>query len=247
MEKFMKIFCYIYIICLLIIYTNAIADTSVVSVKGKVQYKAGKQWAAVTTGLKLIDGTKISTGANSEVVLNVNNDNTVTVRQLTMIKIDESTLGKDDSTIRVSLKRGSLNARVARLKTLRTSFKITTPVATSSVRGTQEEVSYGPGRGMIIKVIEGIILAENRLGSSNFIRGKLEFQQEKGKSEPGNIDSNLKNNSFGSLFVYLTDEEKKYLQLLLTEAPTIPGQNDTLTGLFNQNGTGNVRINIIKP
>ena len=97
--------------------------------------------------MKLAQGTKISTGVNSNVVLNINGDE-ITIRQMTMIKIEENSLSTTESNTKIGLKRGGLNARVAKLKTLKTSFKISTPVATSSVRGTWEEVFYGPGMGM---------------------------------------------------------------------------------------------------
>lgn len=190
--------------------TAALADVTVVNIKGKAQFKAGNQWAFLAPGMRLAKGAKISTGANSDVVLNVNGD-TIVIRQLSLIKIDENILNAKESNTTIGLKRGGINAKIARDRKVKTSFKVSTPVATSSVRGTQEEISFGPGFGMKILVIEGEIGAEGKNGSSNVVKGKLVYKHGSHKGGPDFIASNLKDGSTGKSPSYLTDDEKKHM------------------------------------
>jgi hypothetical protein len=218
--------------------TPSFAETTVTSVKGQAKYKTGNQWANLTAGMKLAQGTKISTGVNSTVLLNINGDE-VTIKQMTMIKIEEATANATETNTTIGLKRGSINTRVSKLKTLKTSFKISTPVATSSVRGTWQDVTYGPGRGMIIKVLEGIILAENKLGTSNLIRGNLQFNQGSHSSTPGNIAANLIEAIKGGIIGNLTPEELAYIQ---SSSDLINTPQTEIPQIFGGGGTGNVTV-----
>jgi hypothetical protein len=233
---YIKLFLSFFII--LIFAGQSLAETTVTSVKGQAKYKTGNQWANLTAGMKLAQGAKISTGVNSTVLLNINGDE-LTIKQMTMIKIEESSVSKTETNTTIGLKRGSLNTRVSKLKTLKTSFKISTPVATSSVRGTWQDVTYGPGKGMIIKVLEGIILAENKLGASNIIRGNLEFNQGSHSSSPENIAANLIEAIKGGVIGNLTPEELDYIQSAsdLINAPT-PG----IPAVFGGSGSGNITV-----
>jgi hypothetical protein len=231
------------ILFLLLTISSSFAETTVTSVKGQAKYKTGNQWIDLKTGMKLAQGTKISTGVNSTVVLNINGSE-VTVKQMTMIKIEESMQNSSESNTTIGLKRGSLNARVAKLKTLKTSFKISTPVTTSSVRGTWEDFSFGPGMGAKIIVLEGVILAENNHGAGNLVRGKLEFTQGNHSSMPGNIAGNLIDGTKGGLVGNLTDAEKQYIQL---SSDLINTPNIIIPPVFNGSGKGNVTITPVFP
>ncbi|MFH0976214.1 MAG: FecR domain-containing protein [Spirochaetota bacterium] len=235
----------IFILLILVLSSASFAEVTVTSVKGQAKYKTGNQWLDLAPGAKLAQGTKISTGVNSSVVLNINGD-TVTVRQMTMLKIEENALSTKESSTKIGLKRGGLNARISKVKTLRTNFRISTPVATSSVRGTEEEVFYGPGTGMLVKVLEGEILTMNRLGFNNHIRGRLEFRQDNHKSSPGNIAGNLIDETKGGLVGNLTDEEKQYLGLssdLINKVDTV-----IMPPIFSSgSGSGNVTVTPVFP
>jgi hypothetical protein len=240
-----KILFSFFLIVTIVLMFNAtsFAEVTVTSVKGQARYKTGNQWVDLTTGMKLAQGTKVSTGINSNVVLNINGD-VITIKQMTMIKIEENMLSTTESNTKIGLKRGGLNVRVAKLKTLKTSFKVSTPVATSSVRGTWEDVTFGPSRGMIVKVLEGEIFAENNFGANNLIRGRLEFRQDNHKSSPGNIAGNLIDETKGGLVGNLTDEEKHYLELSsdLINTPKIK-----IPDFFGGSGTGNITVTPVFP
>jgi hypothetical protein len=235
------------IILSIIIFTvPSFAEITVTSVKGQAKYKTGNQWAALTQGIKLNEGSKISTGINSNVVLNINGD-TITVKQMSMVKVEENSISSTESNTRLGLKRGGLNARISKLRTLKTSFKITTPVATSSVRGTEEEVFYGPGMGMIIKVIEGEILAQNHFGASNLLRGRLEYRHGSNSSKPNDVNSSRQEGSRGGLLNILTPEEENYMNTS-SDIFVIPDQNNNpFYNFFTYQGIGNIHITPVFP
>lgn len=225
---------YFTIIFLMLVHavSSSFAEVTVVSIKGNARYKAGNQWLPLAPGIKLAEGTKISTAVRSEVALKVNGDDLI-VRQMTMIKIEQNLLSANQSNSTIGLKRGGLNAKIARDRKVKTSFKVSTPVATSSVRGTWEEISYGPGMGMVIKVIEGEILAENRFGASNLVRGRLEYRQDNHRSAPGHVGGNLRDGARGESSWYLTDDEKKYMD---SSSDAFNTPDDTRSNLFENDG-----------
>jgi len=172
--------------CLVFISTEAFARITVTYVKGSVAYKTGRNWKTLRTGMNLLPGTKISTGIRSRAVIYLNRHK-VYIRPLTMIKIYRHSYRKLRSTTRIGLRRGSIRARVSRSRRIRTSFRISTPVATSSVRGTEQIVSYGPNRGMRIIVVSGVIEGTGRNGATRMLYGKLRFNMNKGKGQPSHI------------------------------------------------------------
>ncbi|MBN1500104.1 MAG: FecR domain-containing protein [Spirochaetes bacterium] len=173
---------------------------TVVSVKGTVAFKNGNAWAPLRANQTIQEGTKISTGANSYAVISLNKFNhRVEIKPLTMLQV----FSKDNnvsSNSNINLKRGKIQVNVPKDKNVKTVFKVSTPVATSSVRGTIEEVSYGRSFGMKVRVIEGIIEAENRLGKKAIISGNLVFQQKVGHSKYMEILADVKDMSTVELY-----------------------------------------------
>ncbi|MCX7679631.1 MAG: FecR family protein, partial [Spirochaetes bacterium] len=118
-----------------------------------------------------------------------------------------------ESNTNIGLKYGAINAKVKKIATVRTQFKISTPIATSSVRGTEEEVSYGPQWGMIVKVLEGAVDLNNDTGISNTIKGNLVFQLKTDQPRPEFLLSERMDNTLVKLFLdSMTEEEKKLLE-----------------------------------
>jgi hypothetical protein len=124
--------------------TTVNAAVLVVSTRGEAAYRDGAAWKPLAKGQTIKEGTMVMTGVNSQAVLNID-DNLLTVKPLTTIKVLKNSFTKSSSDNVIGLKNGSVNARVKRIGTLKTRFNIVTPVATSSVRGTDETVSHGPG------------------------------------------------------------------------------------------------------
>ncbi len=164
--------------------STASAQIVVQRVRGQVAYKIGNAWRApLRPGLRLPQGTKVSTGARSYAVIRVNR-HVVTVKPYSMIKLYQAKYGRQTENVNIGLRRGTVNARVNRDRRVKTVFKVSTPVATSSVRGTEEEISYGPSRGMRIIVLKGMVSGENKTGITKFIFGDFYYSQRPYLSRP---------------------------------------------------------------
>jgi len=160
------------------------AEIKVLKVKGTVAYKTGRSWSPLSAGMDLPEGVKVSTGANSSAVLRLNSLNhTITIRPYTVIQVFSRTDSKKSDT-NVGLKRGNIVVKVPKNKKVKTVFKVTTPIATSSVRGTAEDIFYGHRAGMIVRVLEGEIEGMNSLGRKKYLKGRQVFRQKKGESAP---------------------------------------------------------------
>lgn len=189
--------------------SSSFAAIRVVSVKGQAAFKTGNQWNQLRSGMGLPVGAKVSTGADSTVVLKID-DHTVTIKPLSMMKIYENSVKKEERNTRIGLRRGSIRARVSREKRIRTTFKVSTPVATSSVRGTEEEISYGPNNGMVVRVIEGNVWGANKNGIRKIVKGRLKFHQKNENPLPEPLIDEVRERAF--VYVYdsnITRDEKE--------------------------------------
>lgn len=180
--------------------TSLYAEISVIKVQGNAAYREGRSWLPLKDKQKLPEGVKISTGANSFAELALNSKNhTVTIKPLTMIQVFSKETAENTDT-HIGLKRGGLTARVPRDSKVKTIFKVSSPIATSSVRGTEEDISYGPDKGMIIKVLSGEIEGKNRHGKSNSITGRQAFVQGFNQANAQNILNDVRSQSFVNVY-----------------------------------------------
>jgi len=170
-----------------IVSTALYAEISVIKVQGNAAYKEGRNWVPLKEKQKLPEGVKVSTGANSYAELSLNSINhTVKIKPLTVIQVFSKETAENTDT-HIGLKRGGITAKVPRDSKVKTIFKVSSPIATSSVRGTEEDISYGPDKGMIVEVISGIIEGNNRLGKGNTISGRQKFIQKFSNPQALNI------------------------------------------------------------
>jgi hypothetical protein len=173
---------------------NLYAKIVVEDTKGEAAYKKGNQWLPLTKGLPLEEGTKISTGVKSWALINIDGDS-LKINQLTMMKIYKNQVTANNKNTHIGLKHGSLNARVSKLNTLKTSFKITTPVATSSVRGTEEKNWQGAKSGNLVHAPSGRLEVEDRNGNSYFVEGNATFKISPDDPRPQNLLSSERGRS----------------------------------------------------
>ena len=166
--------------------TNLNAKIVVESVKGEAAYKAGKQWLPLAKGQTLPEGTKISTGVKSWAVLNIDGDS-LRIEQLTMMKIFKNQTNANNKNTHIGLKHGGLKARISKIGTLKTSFKITTPVATSSVRGTDEDNRQGAKSGNRVHFPAGIGEIRDRNGHTYLVQGNSLFHIGPNDPRPRNM------------------------------------------------------------
>ncbi len=114
--------------------------------EGSVQVTKAGQWIKAEEGMTLLPGSKVKTGPEGEAVLSWDNGNVLKLKPLTNMTI--KTLTKDGDTTKASLtvKSGSVFAKVKELKTAESSFVVGTPTAVAGVRGTAFNVSVD-GKG----------------------------------------------------------------------------------------------------
>ncbi len=219
--KYSTIASFCIILCMMM---PAFAVITVEHINGKAAYKDDKQWKPLVLNQKLEVGTKISTGAGSSVVLDIDGSK-ITVRQLSMVRINHNMASSEESNTNIGLKYGAINAKVKKIAAIRTQFKISTPVATSSVRGTEEEVSFGPQSGMIVKVLEGAVGMENANGIANMIKGKLVFQLKTDQARPEFLLSDRMGNTLVKLYLdSMTDKEQSMLEQFGFDTGANPGK-----------------------
>lgn len=229
-------------VALLFAASPLFAAITVVSVKGEALFSDGGSFKPLQKGMQLKEGTKIQTGAKSQAVLDIDG-HIVTIKSLTLIKVYKNIAKKDESTNSLGLAYGSVNAKVKKLPQVKTSFLITTPVATSSVRGTEQNVSFGPGFGMVVTVPEGQLIVQSN-GENKKVSGNLEYN--KGADDPrgGDLTQGMQNSYIGQMAPdNLTPEEKdmlgKYGDQLVDSTQT-PADILDKTG-----GNASVNVNLI--
>ncbi|UTC77718.1 FecR domain-containing protein [Treponema sp. OMZ 799] len=133
-----KIFIVISLLCLT--FSLMAMDGEVVAVKGKAEIKKGGKWIPAKTGNKIESGSMISTGFKSELTLKIDGS-VITVRPMTRLTIEEIAKKNEAVSSEVYLNVGSVKADVKPASTKKVEFKVKTPVATASVRGTSGEIS----------------------------------------------------------------------------------------------------------
>jgi hypothetical protein len=171
------------------ISVSAHAAILVVSTKGEAAFMTGGQWKPLAKGQTIAEGTKISTGVNSTAILNIDGS-VVTVKPLTSIKIYKNSVNPQTRETSIGLQFGAIQAKIDKVAKVKTRFNITTPVATSSVRGTEEVVGHGAGDGTTVKVIEGNVEVTDNDGNSNTISGSMQYSKSN-DSKSGSLNDNL--------------------------------------------------------
>jgi hypothetical protein len=197
----------------LILFTGpSFAEIRVVSVKGTAAYKTGNQWTPLQAGSALAVGTKVSTGVRSTVEIRINN-HLVTVQPLTIMKISESNDTATTSNTSLGLRRGSVRTKVAKDARIKTVFKVSTPVATSSVRGTEQIVVYSPTFGMRVFVLSGTVEGTGMNGASSLIYGNLQFWQKLGKGGQESVMSGMDDFIAKTHSLFISVDEEQALEL----------------------------------
>jgi len=122
-------------------------QATVVKVTGQAEkLAAGKtdQWEALSSGDKLDELSVIRTGLRSSVTIKFADRGETIVGAATKVGIAEFRKKTEHATTRLGLKYGSLSVAVDSSRGTN-DFKVATPVATLSVRGTKGDISYVGG------------------------------------------------------------------------------------------------------
>ena len=128
----------ILILCIAGISSLAAAalTATITEVAGKVEYKLpGKDWVAAKTGAILPAGSLISTGFKSTAILKTESA-TLTVKPVTRLSLEELVKSEGTTKTQMFLMAGRVKAEVTPRKGEQAEFKVKSPTATASVRGT---------------------------------------------------------------------------------------------------------------
>ncbi len=140
-------------LCLLLSLSFLSANATVKDFYGKVKvkYSGDTRWSKLQIGQELPANAIVSTGFNSQVVLDLGNA-TLDVLPLTRMTVMEIT--ESSNTIKTSLflQGGKIKADVAKIEGKQNDFEIRSPVATASVRGTSFEFT-----GNTLTVYRGVV------------------------------------------------------------------------------------------
>lgn len=112
----------------------------IVAVKGKAEIKQNGRWLSAQKGTKIIGGNVLSTGFKSELTLKIDGS-VIIVKPMTRLTIEEIVQKNEAVSSEVYLNVGSVKADIKPASTKKVEFKVKTPVATASVRGTSGEIS----------------------------------------------------------------------------------------------------------
>lgn len=142
------------------------AETRVQQVDGVVQYRLpdGSQWQSLTPELELSVGTTIMSGSNGSAVL-ASGNSTIEVEPLSRIVLTDVSIGADQETTDVEMRFGQIRSRVRRSQNRGTDFRVSTPVSTAAVRGT--DFLYD---GRELSVLEGDVAFTNLTGQHHSVR-----------------------------------------------------------------------------
>lgn len=110
-------------------------EAKVISVTGKVEVREGKKWIPLVKGESVEKGDVISTGYKSEAVLQVKGAS-FTLGPMTRITVEDLVSTSTKDTTQLYIDSGSIKADVNQKDGKRVGFKVRSPVATASVRGT---------------------------------------------------------------------------------------------------------------
>ena len=115
-------------------------------------------------------------------------------------------------TVRTSLRLriGTVRAVVKSTRKIRHRFRISTPVATASVRGTIPEVSHFPGQGTRIAYLKGSGFVISKKGRMQLLR-RGQFSRVTGRGSSTPFQETQLKNAAGTIQQNLTPGEREIL------------------------------------
>ncbi len=134
------------------------AEVTVLSLSGNVEIKEpGRDWVPAAVGQKISSASMISTGFGSRARLSAGGME-LNLQPLTRVVIDSLVTDGDTDRTAVSLQTGRVRAtkppvtRATRSTQRQIDFRVSTPVATAAVRGTDFYVSHDK-----LETLEGLV------------------------------------------------------------------------------------------
>ena len=142
-------------------------DATITTVSGKVEIRetGNAAWTVAEEGMTVPVGATISTGFNASAMVRVG-ESVVTVNQLTRMRIDELVTENGTDRSNINLRVGRIDADVRGTGGNRAEFRVRSPIATASVRGTKFSFD-----GANLMVSEGIVILANRFSEAVAVTG----------------------------------------------------------------------------
>ncbi len=110
-------------------------DAKVMAIVGKAEILRDNAWVALSVGDFVPKGAVISTGFKSELLLKVNESN-VKLGALTRMTVEQLVQSSSENKTSLFIDSGKVNVEVNKTAGKRENFRVSSPVATASVRGT---------------------------------------------------------------------------------------------------------------
>lgn len=127
----------------------------VTKASGKVEVQSGSSWIPISVGTTLEKGAVIQTGFKSTLELKVKGS-TIDVAPLTRLTLEQLVAKSNKDETSIYLDTGSVKSNVKKSEDRAVGFKVRSPVATASVRGTVLEVT-NKFRSTDVKTHEGTV------------------------------------------------------------------------------------------
>lgn len=153
---------------------------TLVEVAGKVEYQLpGKDWKSAKKGDVIPKGTVVSTGFKSSAVLKVG-PATITVKPVTRMALEDLVQSDSGTQTQLFLQTGRVKADVTPQAGQTAEFKVKSPTATASVRGTGFEFD-----GVNLLVDKGVVQLRTPTGMVRYVgRGEFSYVSSSGTVSP---------------------------------------------------------------
>lgn len=128
-----------------------------------IKSPTGKDWETAKVGMTLDEGTQISTGFNSEMVLVAEGVFRVTLKSLTQVEVTKLLLSDQGVETALKLDIGTMRGHVVKDK-VPVKFDVESPVVTASVKGTMWTMRQSSDRGFRVNVMQGTVAVRSLSG-----------------------------------------------------------------------------------
>ena len=130
----------------------------IITLDGEADLKApgADAWSPAKVGDKIVEGTEISTGFRSKVVLQLAGTYTISLKSLTQVRLDHVLFNQASVETAVRLDIGSMDGEVEKGER-EVDFEVRSPVVTASVRGTRWTFQHTSDFGFRLDVTEGLV------------------------------------------------------------------------------------------
>lgn len=185
------------IVLCIFLFDKHVREVNVIEFSGSVEVERPSitDLLAVFTGMRLEEGDFIQTGKSSSVTMTIDQNKIAKLAENSRASFDEVAEGKGGQVTSIYLESGTLINDIKEKLSEDATYKVNTPNATVSVRGTYFVVSVGAEEGYDgvvtkINVYSGSVKVENMKGEVVILYANKEGVEE-GNGKEKSVDSTL--------------------------------------------------------